>query len=111
AMLQEAGLDADPVLVSTREHGKVYKGTPMLNKFNYVIAHVNLGGKSVLLDATDPLLPAGMLPMRSLNGEGRLIKSGTDQWIALKPSDKYQRVYTGNLTIHESGKMEGDATE
>ncbi|SIT94598.1 DUF3857 domain-containing protein [Pontibacter indicus] len=111
AMLQEAGLDAAPVLVSTREHGKVYKGTPMLNKFNYVIAHVNLGGQSVLLDATDPLLPAGMLPMRSLNGEGRLIKAGSDQWVALKPSDKYQRVYTGDLTIRENGQIEGDATE
>jgi hypothetical protein len=111
AMLQEAGLDAAPVLVSTREHGRVYKGTPLLNKFNYVVAHVTIGGKEYLLDATDPLLPAGMLPVRSLNGEGRLIRAKDSRWVALKPLDLYRKVYNGNLVVNERGQLTGEATE
>jgi transglutaminase-like putative cysteine protease len=111
AMLQEAGLTAAPVLVSTREHGKIYKGTPLLNKFNYVIAHVNVGGKELLLDATDPMLPAGMLPVRCLNGEGRLVAPKVDRWIALKPSGLYQKYYAGNLVVNERGQVQGEATE
>ena len=111
AMLQEAGLDAAPVLVSTREHGRPPKGTPMLNKFNYVISHVALGDKEYLLDATDPLLPAGMLPVRSLNGEGRLIKAKDSRWVNLAPSGMYTKLFSGTLTISPNGSMEGKATE
>ncbi|WP_299703015.1 DUF3857 domain-containing protein [uncultured Pontibacter sp.] len=111
AMLQEAGLDAAPVLVSTREHGRVYKGTPLLNKFNYVIAHVTVDGKEFLLDATDPMLPAGMLPVRSLNGEGYLVKSKAARWVELKPSGLYQKYYNGNLVVNAQGQIKGEAKE
>ncbi|MHC2992878.1 hypothetical protein OB13_15300, partial [Pontibacter sp. HJ8] len=111
AMLQEAGLDAAPVLVSTREHGRIHKGTPLLNKFNYVVAHVTIGGKEHLLDATDPLLPAGMLPVRSLNGEGHLIKPKAARWVALKPSGLNQKFYNGNLVVNEHGEIKGEVIE
>ncbi len=111
AMLQDAGLEAWPVLVSTRRHGRVYKGTPLLAKFNYVVAHVALNGKEYLLDATDPLLPAGMLPVQCLNGEGRLIKAKTDKWVQLKPSGVYSEFFSGEIAISESGEMRGTMTE
>lgn len=111
AMLQDAGLDAAPVLLSTREHGRVPQGSPMLSKFNYVIAHVNLGGKDYLLDATDPLLPAGMLPVRCLNGQGRLIKKNDQRWVALKPNGNNTKFFNGDLTINPNGGMTGKVTE
>lgn len=111
AMLQDAGLEAWPVLVSTRRHGRVYKGTPLLTKFNYVIAHVALNEKEYLLDATDPLLPAGMLPVQCLNGEGRLIKAKTDTWVQLKPSNIFSEYFAGEITISEKGEMLGTMTE
>ena len=50
SMLKLAGLDASPVLVSTREHGiPVF---PNRTVFNYIIAAVIIDGKQVLLDAT-----------------------------------------------------------
>jgi hypothetical protein len=111
AMLLEAGLDASPVLVSTREHGRPPKGSPMLNKFNYVVTHVKIGDKEHLLDATDPLLPAGMLPVRCLNGEGRLMKVSDPRWVDLVPAGMYTKLFNGQLTIHASGEMVGKATE
>ena len=111
SMLLEAGLDAAPVLLSTRENGRAYKGTPMLSKFNYVIAHVRIGDKEYLLDATEPLLAAGNRPVRCLNGEGRLIKKNDQRWVALKPAFIYSKLFSGNISISSNGEMKGTATE
>ncbi len=111
SMLLEAGLDAAPVLVSTRNNGRVYKGSPMLSKFNYVIAQVRIGDKEYLLDATEPLLAAGELPVRCLNGEGRLIKKDDQRWVALKPAAIYSRLFNGTITISSNGEMKGTGKE
>lgn len=50
SMLKMAGLDANPVLLSTRDNGVAL--FPNRSKFNYVIACVNLDGKQILLDAS-----------------------------------------------------------
>jgi len=111
SMLLEAGLDAAPVLVSTRDNGRVYKGAPMLGKFNYVIAHVRIGDTDYLLDATEPLLAAGNLPVRCLNGEGRLIKKNDQRWVPLKPASIYSKLFNGNIIISSNGEMNGSASE
>ncbi|MFD2514578.1 DUF3857 domain-containing protein [Pontibacter locisalis] len=112
SMLLEAGLDAAPVLLSTRSHGRVRTGySPMLSKFNYVVAHVKIGDKEYLLDATDPLLPAGMLPVRCLNGEGRLIKRNDQRWVALQPQTSYTKLFSTNMTISSQGEIMGSGKE
>lgn len=111
AMLQDAGMDASPVLISTRSHGKPYKGTPLLNKFNYVITHVKVNGKDFLLDATDPLLPIGLLPERSLNGEGYLVHKESARWIPLTPAKLFAKSVLMNITIEKDGSLVGKGTE
>ncbi|WP_242927809.1 DUF3857 domain-containing protein [Pontibacter vulgaris] len=111
SMLLEAGLDAAPVLVSTRSHGRVHKGSPMLSKFNYVISHVRIGENEYLLDATDPLLPAGSIPVRCLNGEGRLIKKNDQRWVALTSTSPFRKVFSSNMTINSNGDMTGSGME
>ncbi|RZL04859.1 MAG: DUF3857 domain-containing protein, partial [Hymenobacter sp.] len=73
AALRQAGLAAEPVLLSTRNHGRVNEQFPLLDQFNYVIGVLPLAdNKELLLDATEPLLPCGTLPTRCLNQLGRL---------------------------------------
>ncbi|PRY13675.1 uncharacterized protein DUF3857 [Pontibacter ummariensis] len=112
SMLLEAGLDAAPMLLSTRNHGRVNtSSSPMVTKFNYVIAHVKLGDKEYLLDATEPLLPAGLLPLRCLNGHGRLIKKEDQRWVALTPDKPYSKLFNAVLTINSQGEIKGEARE
>ncbi|WP_299819560.1 DUF3857 domain-containing protein [uncultured Pontibacter sp.] len=111
SMLLEAGLDAAPVLLSTRENGMVRQGPPMITKFNYVVSHVKIGEKEFLLDATEPLLPAGMLPVRCLNGIGRLIKKNDQRWVNITPASKYTKLFSANLTIAKDGEMKGTGKE
>ncbi len=84
AMLKYAGLDAEPVLVSTINHG--IPMFPTESGFNYVIAKVNFNGKHVLLDATEKYSLPDVLPERVYNFHGLVIKDdGTTDWVDLYP--------------------------
>ncbi|WP_139924335.1 DUF3857 domain-containing protein [Hymenobacter sp. DG01] len=110
AALREAGLKANPVVLSTRSHGRMETNVPLLSRFNYVLAHVALPeGKEMLVDATEEMAPCGMLPYRCLNGVGRLVMSKTEEsrWVELKPADRLLTYRQINLTVDEKGGMSG----
>lgn len=115
AALRDAGLDAQPVLLSTRDHGHISQEYPMLDKFNYVVALVPLGdGKDLLADATDPLLPYGMLPRRCLNQTGRLIppaKTGDGRWVSLAPAQHAVHYQQATLALDAAGNLTGQVRE
>ena len=82
AMLKLAGINANPVLISTIEHG--VPSFPNRTVFNYVIAAAEIDGKQILLDATHKYTTQNILPLNVLNWTGRLIKKdGTSQEINL----------------------------
>lgn len=83
ALLKEAGIEAAPVLLSTRENGLISFVHPSLDDVNYVIVKTTVNDKPMLLDATEPNLQAGLIPFRCLNGTGRVIKNGTVDEIPL----------------------------
>jgi hypothetical protein len=73
AMLQNAGFEVHPVLLSTRGHGVTYDIYPIMDKFNYVITEVKNGDKIFLLDASDPNTGFNRLPAECYNGNARVI--------------------------------------
>lgn len=82
-MLRAAGLDAFPVLLSTRAHGKVYKDSPLHTNFNYVVAGIQSESGILLRDATAPYYPNNQIPIRCLNGDGLAVLKGLEEWIPL----------------------------
>ncbi len=99
-LLNAAGLEAYPVLVSTVKHGIPLFATR--TGFNYVIAAVNLNGKRYLLDATDPLAQPNLLPERALNFQGRLIyKDGRSEIIPLFSNNFSSKITKINYTIKD----------
>ena len=107
-LLRELGYNANPVILSTRDNGRVLNNYVLLSKFNYVIAQVDIGGKDWLLDATATQTPMGILPVRCLNGQGRLISKNTPRWIDLKPSYRFTETVIGNFTMNTDGNAKGD---
>jgi len=73
AMLQNAGFEVHPVMLSTRGHGKTYDIYPIINKFNYVITQAKKDDKTYLLDASDPNIGFNHLPAECFNGNARII--------------------------------------
>ena len=72
SMLRYAGLNASPVLLSTRDNGHV----TFVNRdqFNYVIVGVEAQNGIVYLDATSKNAMPNILPVRDLNGTARVIR-------------------------------------
>ncbi|MDD5254533.1 MAG: DUF3857 domain-containing protein [Candidatus Omnitrophica bacterium] len=62
AMLKEAGLNAWPVLISTRSYYNLRDDFPSV-LFNHCIAVVEIGSKTVFLDPTAETCPFGDLPV------------------------------------------------
>jgi hypothetical protein len=108
AMLRYAGLNANPVLVSTRSNGIAI--FPNRTAFNYVIAAVENGSSYTLLDASDIYSTPNVLPLRTLNWFGRLIrKDGSSMEIDLMPSkvsnDATTMIYAIDATGAVTGKL------
>lgn len=111
-MLKEAGLDANPVILSTRSHGILKPGLPMLSQFNYVVAHVAIDDQNYLMDATEPFSRINLLPVRCLNGRGRLVTENSGaNWISLKPVSDSGDFFMANLSFDESGALAGTVSE
>ncbi len=72
-MLQKAGIEANPVILSTRDHGILIPQYPSISDCNYVVIRAMIDGKPLFLDVTETKLPAGQLPLRCMNGNGILI--------------------------------------
>lgn len=108
ALLRQAGLDAQPLLLSTRNHGQVQTELPVVTQFNYVVAHVALAGeKTLLLDATDGSLPANLLPENCLSGQGRLL-GPAGRWVALATGTPHFLYTQAQLSIAPDGSLRGD---
>lgn len=106
SMLKLAGIDANPVLVSTTQNGiPVY---PTRTGFNYVVAAAQIEDKQILLDATHKFTSPGILPLNVLNWKGRLIKDdGTSAEIDLVPSTMSKEYSSLMVKIDNLGKIEG----
>ncbi len=109
SMLREAGFDVELIILSTRENGFVRTNYAMVQQFNYVVCQVNLGDKTIILDATDRNLPQNILPERCLNGQGLLIsKTKGVEWIDLEFSDKTKSLINVTFAMDEGGSLKGN---
>lgn len=107
SMMQSAGLNANPVVLSTRHNGIPL--FPTIDGYNYVIASVIFAdGSYALLDATDPYSMPNLLPVRTINWSGRLIKKdGTSTIINLVPTKHSVEDNTVSVKLEEDGIATG----
>ena len=94
AMLRKKGLQADPVVLSTREYGYNLVSYPLLSKLNYVIVRLKLDGKVWYLDASKPHLGFGRLPGDCYNGHARIISNKDSASIYFEADSLKERTTT-----------------
>ncbi len=106
SMLREASINANPVLISTRDHGvPVF---PTIKGFNYVIVAVEIENNMFLLDATEEYSIPNVMPLRDLNGRGRLVrKDGASNWVNLTPTQLSETNSIMNIVMTDDGLIEG----
>ena len=86
-LLRGVGLEANPVLISTRDHGKIKDDYPFENFFNSSVVLLNIDDSLYLAEGTEPLLPFGLLSPESINEKGLIIKKNSSSWISLNQSE------------------------
>lgn len=107
AMLRYEGIEADPVILSTRSHGRTYALYPLMQQYDYVIAMAKIDKDTVFLDACEPGLGFGRLPLRCYNGDARIINEKAD-FIELSSDDLAEVKSTTVFIINdEKGNLIG----
>ena len=107
SMLRNAGVNANPVLVSTKSNGIPL--FPTIKGYNYVIVKVNLSeGNPFLLDATDIYSTPNVLPIRTINWKGREInEEGKFSEVSLYPTSYSSKDYNLSVKITDDLEVKG----
>jgi hypothetical protein len=106
ALLRESGVQAHPVLISTRDHGQPVTEYPIMDQFNHVIAVAEIGEKAVFLDAGNTFRPPGIIAINALNREGWKVHATQAQWMLLTPA-MASETFFGNFQLDEEGNLSG----
>jgi len=108
ALLREQGVQAFPVLTSTRNYGKMFPIYPFRDQFNHVLVCAVIDDKLTLVDTPQKHRPLDLLNLQSLNRQGLIISDAkTAQWIDIKPSNQ-RNVMMANLKFGEEGTLKGE---
>lgn len=110
SMLRSQGVNANPVLLSTRNNGIPL--FPTREGFNYVICSVQKGDNYLLIDATEKYSTNNILPQRVLNWQGRLIENEkVSRWINLQPNVKSTESSMLNVAINNDFTVTGKVSK
>lgn len=105
-MLHEAGIEAYPVVASTRDHGPIINSIPIYSQFNTTLCMAIINNKKYFLDATNPYRPFTQVAERLAGCQGLVIKKPPEQmtdkveWVKIKERPRNERnvTITGNLS-------------
>ena len=108
AMLRHENIHADPVLLSTRDHGFAHELYPLMDRFNYVIAEIIIEDKLYYLDASRPDQGFARLPLACYNGVARVINEQPRAVYFESDSLEERKVTSVFIINNEKGKLEGN---
>jgi len=111
-ILKSKGINANPVLISTRSHGRIKVDYPMMSAFNNVIAMVTINNKTLLLDACDPFCAYDNIPADCINEKGFVVNENkTNQWVYLNKSQQSDITHNINIKLDtENSTIESNIT-
>jgi hypothetical protein len=113
-LLKDAGLKADPILVSTRENGRITALFPDVTQFNKVMAFVTINDKHYVLDGTDKYTPSGLIPEDVMFTDGMVIDPQSQygfHFESLWDENRMDKnVVIFRAAIGDKGEMDGHAT-
>ena len=109
-LLQKADVISVPLLISTRENGKVNKDFPSIGQLNGVDVLAADSTKYFLLDASLKYQSYLNPPFNILNREGFLLQEDNMQWVSIADSRPLLKQITDIVArIKEDGIIEGNA--
>ena len=107
-MLRYAGIDANPLIISTKENSIPF--FPTVDRLNYVLAYAVIDEEQYFLDATDEFSDVNVLPLKDYNWQGVLVDNNKMVWkkVAIREPETGITQYMVNASISEDGALEGN---
>ena len=109
-LLRKIGLEAYPVVLSTRDNGMLSPYYVSFRKLNHVIVFVKTSKKNYLIDATEDYMPFDLLPLKCLNFSGWLVNDDQSGWIDLKAEKKFKKMIYYKLLLQDDLSLSGNIT-
>ncbi|MEP6610857.1 MAG: DUF3857 domain-containing protein [Mucilaginibacter sp.] len=110
-LLLKAGVKVYPMLVSTRENGKINSTLTSAAQFNRAVAYVPTDNGIYVLDATNKYNLYNEIPDDVINGRGFYFSREDDKFelVSLKNLAPIRQMVSVNAEIKADGKMSGTA--
>lgn len=110
-MLREAGIKADPLTISTINHGIINIASPNVSNMNLVIAAIQTKDGFHLYDATSKQSSIDQLPPRDWNQFGILMAKEKVQQLSMVNAKQSFTYLTLNAKINEDGSVSGNYSD
>jgi Domain of Unknown Function with PDB structure (DUF3857) len=108
-ILKDAGINASPVLFSTRNNGLVNSNFPFLDQFNIIMAAATINDKIFVLDGTDKFNSYKMVPHKVTNSEGFIVDGESGRWKSFFSGNyKYKMMAAIRGEVDSNGIIKGD---
>lgn len=112
SMLEKAGINADPIVLSTVNNLIINYSFPSITSLNFVVVAAEINGGLYLMDATEKMSKINMLPLRDLNYRGfRVMDNGTIQEISLANNSSSNAKVVVGASLNADGTITGGYTE
>ncbi|MEQ1744176.1 MAG: transglutaminase domain-containing protein [Saprospiraceae bacterium] len=106
ACLRAAGISADPLILGTRDFARPHPIYPNRQSFNYVVAIMEIGGKTIMADATSKNIPLGFLSPHCLHAEGWRVSESRAGFVPMQENASSNFTQLAELT-HKNGSWVG----
>ncbi len=113
-LLKGLGINAFPIIISTRDHGKIKTDYPFSSSFNYVLIAAEIDGKIVISDATERLITSDKIPVNCKNGIGLMVQKDKVNWVniqSIHPSTISRQISIRLTDSTQIAKVEVNATD
>lgn len=108
AMLNGAGIEAYPALISTRESGQINISFASFFDFNGQLAYSTIDGETYFMDASFPYSQPNLIPVNTYNETALLLKSQTHEWVSVEPvKSKFAVQIEMEATLQLDGTLKG----
>jgi len=112
SFLREAGLNAYPVVLGSRNSRQAFLAYPIPSRIDYVVAGLVIDGNVIFLDGTAKYASFGQLPKRSINGYGFIIYSkNVTSPIKLRTNENYSQTTFTKAMFNAENDFEADIVE
>ena len=106
-MLREAGLKADPLVISTVENGLINLVSPNISNMNFVLAAIDIDKQLHIYDATSKQSSLDEIPLKNWNQYGILVTKEKALQIQMSNVKSSNTFLTVNGKINDDGSISG----